>query len=104
MQQIDPQHVQFIYQETATTPMHIAGFGIFDPSTVPSVRLGRKNIVDFFRERLHLAPRLRQRLVTVPFGLDRPYWINDPDFDVEFHMRHIALPQPGDWRQLCILI
>ena len=104
VQQIDPQHVQFIYQETPTTPMHIAGFGIFDPSTVPSGRLGHKNIIDFFRERLHLAPRLRQRLVKVPFDLDRPYWINDPDFDIEFHIRHIALPQPGDWRQLCILI
>lgn len=38
----------------------------------------------------------------VPFDLDYPYWINDPDFDLEFHVRHIALPQPGDWRQLCI--
>ncbi len=104
MQQVDPQHVQFIYQETSTTPMHIAGFGIFDQSTVPGGRLGHKNIISFFKERLHLAPRLRQRLVEVPFDLDRPYWINDPDFDVEFHIRHIALPQPGDWRQLCILI
>ena len=35
-------------------------------------------------------------------GLDRPYWIKDANFDVEFHLRHIALPEPGDWRQLCI--
>ena len=38
----------------------------------------------------------------VPFNLDHPYWIEDPDFDVEFHVRHIALPYPGDWRQLYI--
>ena len=38
----------------------------------------------------------------VPFGLDPPYWIEDPEFDIEFHVRHIALSKPGDWRQLCI--
>ena len=38
----------------------------------------------------------------VPFDLDHPHWIEDPDFDLEFHVRHIALPKPGDWRQLCI--
>jgi WS/DGAT/MGAT family acyltransferase len=43
-------------------------------------------------------------LVTVPLTLDRPYWVEDPDFDVEFHVRHIALPHPGDWRQLCIQV
>ena len=46
----------------------------------------------------------RERLVRVPFDLDHPYWIEDPDFDLEFHVRHIALPQPGDWRQLCIQV
>ena len=46
----------------------------------------------------------RQRLVRVPFDLDHPYWIEDPDFDLEFHVRHIALPEPGDWRQLCIQV
>ena len=38
----------------------------------------------------------------VPFDLDYPYWIEDADFDLEYHVRHVALPQPGDWRQLCI--
>ncbi len=45
---------------------------------------------------------MRQRLVRVPFDLDYPYWIEDPDFDLEYHVRHVALPEPGDWRQLCI--
>jgi len=36
--------------------------------------------------------------------MDAPYWVEDPDFDLEFHVRHIALPKPGDWRQLCILL
>lgn len=48
------------------------------------------------------ARAFRQRLVRVPLSLDNPYWIEDPDFDLEFHVRHIALPKPGDWGQLCI--
>ena len=40
----------------------------------------------------------------VPGGLDRPYWVKDANFDVEYHLRHIALPHPGDWRQLCIQV
>jgi WS/DGAT/MGAT family acyltransferase len=59
--------------------------------------------MQYVQDRIHFAPIFRQKLVQVPFGIDHPYWIDDPDFDIEFHLRHIALPQPGDWRQLCIL-
>ncbi len=51
---------------------------------------------------MRLLRTIRQRLVRVPFDLDYPYWIKYPDFDLEYHIRHIALPKPGDWRQLCI--
>ena len=54
--------------------------------------------------RLHLAPTFRRRLTELPGGLHMPYWVDDPNFDLEYHVRHIALPQPGDWRQLCIQI
>jgi WS/DGAT/MGAT family acyltransferase len=50
--------------------------------------------------RLHLVPPFRRRLVEVPFGVDNPYWIEDPDFDIELHVRELALPAPGDDRQL----
>jgi WS/DGAT/MGAT family acyltransferase len=50
--------------------------------------------------RLPLVPLLRRRLVEVPLGLDQPYWIEDPDFDIEFHVRELALPAPGSDRQL----
>jgi diacylglycerol O-acyltransferase len=55
-------------------------------------------------ERAHIAPYLRQRIVEVPFNADFPYWVRDESFDPEFHIRHIALPKPGDWRQLCIQV
>jgi diacylglycerol O-acyltransferase len=51
---------------------------------------------------LHPVPPFRRRLVEVPFGIDQPYWIEDPDFDIEFHVRELALPAPGDNRQLAV--
>ena len=63
-----------------------------------------KEILRFFSSRIGQFPQFRRRLVRVPLSLDRPYWVEDPEFDVEFHVRHIALPEPGDWRQLCIQV
>ncbi|CAA0123984.1 Putative diacyglycerol O-acyltransferase [BD1-7 clade bacterium] len=103
MKQLGNQDAGFVYNETPTTPMHIAGLGIYDQSTAPGGRLGHKDIINYVQDRIHLAPIFRYKYVEVPFSLDKPYWIEDPDFDIEFHIRHIALPQPGDWRQLCIL-
>ena len=54
--------------------------------------------------RLHLMPPLRRRLAEVPFGLDRPYWFEDPDFDLEFHVRRTGLPAPGTDEQLAALV
>jgi WS/DGAT/MGAT family acyltransferase len=104
MKQLGNQDAGFVYNETATTPMHIGGLGIYDQSTAPQGRLGHKDIIKYVQDRIHIAPIFRYKFVEVPYGLDKPYWIEDPDFDIEFHIRHIALPQPGDWRQLCILV
>lgn len=104
MKQLGNQDAGFVYNETPTTPMHIAGLGIYDQSTAPGGRLGHKDIIKYVQDRIHLAPIFRYKFVEVPFGLDKPYWIEDPNFDIEFHIRHIALPHPGDWRQLCILV
>ena len=102
MQQLSGLDAAFLYMETGRTPMHIGSLSIYDQSTAPGGRVTFKEILQFFRERLHKARAFRQRVVTVPLSLDHPYWIEDPDFDLEFHVRHIALPAPGDWRQLCI--
>jgi WS/DGAT/MGAT family acyltransferase len=61
-----------------------------------------KSILQHVGDRLGTSRLFRQKLVKVPFNLDYPYWIEDPHFELEFHVRHIALPQPGDWRQFCI--
>ena len=73
--------------------------GIYDPSTRPGGRMTFDEVLQFVESRLDVSRSFRERLITVPFGLDRPLWINDGHFDLEFHVREIALPDPGDWRQ-----
>ncbi|NNL56459.1 MAG: wax ester/triacylglycerol synthase family O-acyltransferase [Pseudomonadales bacterium] len=102
MQQLGTLDTAFINLESNTTPQHIASFGIYDPSTAPEKTVRYKSLIKTFDRRLKHLPLFRTRLVHVPGGLDRPYWVKDADFDLEFHIRHIRLPQPGDWRQLCI--
>jgi diacylglycerol O-acyltransferase / wax synthase len=104
MRQLSGTDSLFMRLERGNQYMHVAGLGIYDPSTAPAGRVRFKDVLRFFQARLDSLPLFRRRLVTVPLGLDRPYWIEDPDIDVEFHVRHIALPQPGDWRQLCIQV
>jgi WS/DGAT/MGAT family acyltransferase len=94
----------FINLEQTNTPQHVGGMGIYDPSTAPGGFVRFKDVIAGFERRLSSLPLFRTRLVEVPGGLDRPYWVKDANFDVEFHLRHIALPEPGDWRQLCIQV
>lgn len=104
MQQLSGLDAALLFTETPNAPMHIGSVGIFDPSTAPDGIVRFKRIIQTAMERAHLAPYLRQRLVEVPFNADFPYWVRDETFDPEFHIRHIALPKPGDWRQLCIQV
>ncbi len=99
MEQLSGLDATFLNIETATTYGHVSGLAIFDPSTAED--LGSfEDLRALIEERLHLLPPYRRRLVEVPFGIDQPYWIEDPDFDLDFHLRHIALPPPGDRYQL----
>jgi diacylglycerol O-acyltransferase / wax synthase len=104
MQQLSGMDASFVYLETAAAPMHVASVAIYDPSTAPGGRVTFKGILATVEARLQLARAFRQRMVRVPLDLDHPYWIEDGDFDLEFHVRHIALPKPGDWRQLMIQV
>ena len=104
MQQLSGMDASFLYFETQTAPTHIGSFAIYDQSTAPGGRVTFKGILANVESRLHLARCFRQKVVRVPLDLDHPYWVEDSDFDLEFHVRHIALPHPGDWRQLCIQV
>jgi len=104
MKQLGILDSAFINLEQTNTPQHVGGMGIYDPSTAPGGFVRFKDVIAGFERRLGNNPLFRTRLVEVPGGLDRPYWVKDANFDVEFHLRHIALPEPGDWRQLCIQV
>ena len=99
MQQLTGLDTSFLNMETPTTYGHVSGLAIFDPSTAPGP-VTFEDVRRLMQERLHLLQPYRRRLVEVPLGLDHPYWIEDPDFDLDFHVRHIGLPPPGDARQL----
>jgi WS/DGAT/MGAT family acyltransferase len=100
MRQLTSLDAQFLALETPRQAGHVGGLAILDPSTAPGGTLAAADIEQLIAERLPLLPPLRWRLVEVPLGLDYPYWIDDPDFDLGFHVRELALPPPGDDAQL----
>lgn len=99
MRQLTGMDAQFLHMETPATQGHVGSLAIFDGDSAPEP-FSFEQVKDILEARLHLAPVLRRRLVEVPFGLDQPYWIEDPDFDLDYHVREIALPPPGDERRL----
>jgi diacylglycerol O-acyltransferase len=104
VQQLSWTDDMMLRAETPATPLQIQLLLIYDPSTAPGGKVTFKGILEELDARLHLADVFRRRLTELPGGLHRPYWVDDPNFDLEYHVRHIGLPQPGDWRQLCIQV
>ena len=102
MKQLGGLDELFFAMERPNQCMHVAVLGIYDPSTAPGGNVRLRDIMAHIRERLDVSPVLRRRLVRVPFDLDRAYWVDEAEVDLEYHIRHIALPKPGDWRHLCI--
>lgn len=104
MEQLSGLDSLFLYAENENVHQHVSAFGIYDSSTAPGGKMRFRDLLAHFERRLNTSKVFRRRLLTVPHNLDRPYWTDDPDVDIEFHVRHIALPYPGDWRQLMIQI
>lgn len=94
MEELSGLDASFLYLESAKMPMHIGQIAIIE---------GTITFADFkayFEQRLHLVERLRQKLVFVPLDIDRPHWVQDPNFDLNMHLFSAALPQPGNWKEL----
>ncbi|WP_154813729.1 WS/DGAT/MGAT family O-acyltransferase [Hellea balneolensis] len=102
MKQMQGLDTVFVSMERPIAPVHIGSVLIYDPSTANDGFVRFKDILSFIEGRLQLSDTMRQKMVKVPFGIDYPYWVQDSNFDIEYHVRHVALPKPGDWRQLCI--
>jgi WS/DGAT/MGAT family acyltransferase len=104
VKQLTGLDTMFLFLEKKRTPLEVSTIQIYDPGTVPGGRLRFKEILATFESRIERSKVFRRKLLKVPFSLDYPYWVEDKDFDIEYHVRHIALPRPGDWRQLMIQV
>ena len=98
LDRLTPIDAAFLHQEGAHSHMHIGGLTIVEgppPET--------SELLEQIRLRLHLVPRYRHKLANTALDSGRPVWIDDPSFNLEYHIRHTALPTPGQWEQLCSL-
>src|SRR5919108_6447859 len=97
---LSAQDAALLYLEHPPMHMHVAGLCVLDPRTAPDERLAFQDLAAVFTSRLHLVPRFRQKAVSVPGNLARPVWVDDAEFDIDFHLRRAALPKPGGRREL----
>ena len=99
LDQLSAVDAAFLHQEGASTHMHIGAVVLLEgpPPEIEDFR-------DHIRSRLPLVPRYRQKLATPPLGSGRPMWVDDPNFNLEYHVRQTALPEPGTEGQLLALV
>ncbi len=95
----------FLHLERPEYPMHVGAVSILEgaPFFGPDGRFRIDDARDLVTSRLHLLPRFRRRLMSVPYEQGRPIWVDDDRFDITYHVRHTALPRPGSWEQLVAL-
>ncbi len=84
----------FLYAETPTSPMHVGSVAVIEGS------LKFDTFRALLQSRIHKIPTLRKRLMWVPLSMDYPYWVDDPHFNIDLHLQHVALPRPGSWKEL----
>jgi WS/DGAT/MGAT family acyltransferase len=98
LDRLTPVDASFLHQEGPDAHMHIGGLIIVEGPPPPM-----EEFLEAIRRRLHLVPRYRHKLAHTALDSGRPVWIDDPSFNLEYHVRHTALPTPGTWEQLCNL-
>ena len=94
---LSPLDVSFLYLESETTPMHVGGVVLLER---PPEGFDYDRLVQLITDRISSVPRFRQKVKWVPGRLGNPVWVDDPDFDVSYHVRRSALPKPGTEEQL----
>jgi WS/DGAT/MGAT family acyltransferase len=99
MERLSALDAEFLHFEDGIAHMHIAGVSVFEGPAPPI-----DTLVQLLRSKLHLIPRYRQRVRFAPFEFGRPVWEDDPHFNLEYHVRHTALPPPGGDAELCRLV
>ena len=100
VRQLTSLDAEFLAIENDRNYAHVSGLAVLDPSGAPGGELHLADLRRLVEERIHLLPPFRWRLDEVPLGLDHPWWVEDEEFDIGYHVRELALPSPGDDRQL----
>jgi len=98
-ERLTPLDAKYLDFEGPTAPMHVGSVCVFDGTPLP-----QKDVADLIASRMDRIPRYGQRLAFVPFNLGRPVWVDDPGFDVSWHLRRVTLPPPGSRRQFLDLV
>jgi WS/DGAT/MGAT family acyltransferase len=104
MYQVDSEDANFLFLEKVESPTHISLIYLYDQSSLGEETVRFTNIREHIRNRINSAPVFSQKVQRTPADIDYPYWVDDDKFDLDFHVRHLALPKPGDWRQFCIQV
>lgn len=99
VQQLSSFDAAFLYLESPTSHMHVGSLALYDPTTAPDGWSFEK-VQQLYEERIQFIPQFRRRLVEVPLQLDHPSWIEDPEFDLMWHVRRIGVPPPGGLEEL----
>jgi len=101
-QRLEPLDAAFLLGETPDHPLHVGAICVFEGAalTDSSGRLRYDDLCEHVEARLHRVPRLRHKVLPVPFSLGRPVWVEDGHFDARAHLRRAALPSPGRWDQM----
>jgi len=94
LEPISGMDATFLYMERHNSPMHVGSVIVIEGS------LDFNTFKETLLSRIHQIPKLRKKLIYVPLSVDYPYWADDPDFDIDMHLTHIALPKPGGWKEL----
>ena len=102
MERLSGLDASFLYFETPNQHMHVLAVIEFDPTSAPD-GYSFESVKEMIRGRLHLAPPLHRRLAPVPFNVHHPVWVEDPDFDLDYHVRRVGCPAPGGRRELAEL-
>lgn len=103
MIELSAQDATFLAMDSPNSPWN-GGIVLVYDRPAGAAGMTFQDVVDHFQARLHLVDVLRLKLMRTPGNLARPFWVEDQNLDLEFHMRNIALPPPGDWRQFCLQV
>ena len=102
-ERLTPMDASFLYLEEPNVHMHVGGLAVFDPFGSPRGVLTLDRLRVLTSARLAMVPRFRQRVMFPPLDAARPVWVDDPELDLDYHVRRIAVPPPGGPRQLAAL-